>query len=116
MSQLDAWLINDDEWIPAQADDVENHILFAKILMSYYPIAPGQDLERFSNEEAQRAIKAFNELVDPPRNKSFLTRGTALIIPLGKGKYDAIIEENNLENVRARLGVLLLLQLIKSVM
>lgn len=104
MSQLDAWLINDDEWIPAQADDVENHILFAKILMSYYPIAPGQDLERFSNEEAQRAIKAFNELVDPPRNKSFLTRGTALIIPLGKGKYDAIIEENNLENVRARLG------------
>lgn len=104
MSQLDAWLINDDEWIPAQADDVENHILFAKILMSYYPIAPGQDLERFSNEEAQRAIRAFTELVDPPRNKSFLTRGTALIIPLGKGKYEAIIEENNLENVRARLG------------
>lgn len=52
--------------------------------MSYYPIAPGQDLERFSNEEAQRAIKAFNELVDPPRNKSFLTKGTALIIPLGR--------------------------------
>ena len=104
MSQLDAWLINDDEWIPAQADDVENNILFAKILMSYYPIAPGQDLDRFSNEEAQRAIKAFNELVDPPRNKSFLTRGTALIIPLGMGKYNAIIEENNLENVRARLG------------
>ncbi len=48
----------------------------------------------------KRAIKAFNELVDPPRNKSFLTKGTALIIPLGKGKYDAIIEENNLENVR----------------
>lgn len=104
MSQLDAWLINNDEWIPAQADDIENNILFAKILMSYYPIAPGQDLERFSNEEAQRAIKAFNELVDPRRNKSFLTRGTALIIPLGKGKYEAIIEKTNLENVRARLG------------
>ena len=104
MSQLDAWLINDDEWIPAQADDVENNILFAKILMSYYPIAPGQDLDKFSNEEAQRAIKAFNELVDPPRNKSFLTRGTALIIPLGKGKYEAIIEDNNIANVRARLG------------
>lgn len=104
MSQLDAWLINDDEWIPAQADDVENNILFAKILMSYYPIAPGQDLDRFSNEEAQRAIQAFNELVDPPRNKSFLTRGTALIIPLGKGKYEAIVEDNNIANVRARLG------------
>lgn len=104
MSQLDAWLINDDEWIPAQADDVENNILFAKILISYYPIAPGQDLDKFSNEEAQRAINAFNELVDPPRNKSFLTRGTALIIPLGKGKYEAIIEDNNIANVRARLG------------
>ena len=104
MSQLDAWLINDDEWIPAQADDVENNILFAKILMSYYPIAPGQDLDRFTNEEAQRAIQAFNELVDPRRNKSFLTHGTALIIPLGKGKYEAIIEEKNIANVRARLG------------
>ena len=72
--------------------------------MSYYPIAPGQDLDRFSNEEAQRAIQAFNELVDPPRNKSFLTRGTALIIPLGKGKYEAIIEDTNIANVRARLG------------
>ena len=105
MSQLDAWLINNDEWIPAQADDVENYILFAKILMSYYPIAAGQDLDRFSNEEAQEAIRAFRELVDPPRNKSFLTRGTALIIPLGMGKYKSIIEEKNLENVRARLGI-----------
>lgn len=104
MSQLDAWLINNDEWIPAQADDVENHILFAKILMSYYPIAPGQALNLFSYEEAQRAIKAFKELVDPPRNKSFLTRGTALIIPLGKGKYETIVDENNLDNVCARLG------------
>ena len=43
-------------------------------------------------------------MVDPPRNKSFLTRGTALIIPLGKGKYEAIIEDNNIANVRARLG------------
>lgn len=104
MAQLDAWLINNNEWTPAQADDVENNILFAKILMSYYPIAPGQDLDRFSNKEAQRAIQAFKELVDPPRNKSFLTHGTALIIPLGKGKYEAIIEENNIASVRARLG------------
>lgn len=104
MSQLDAWLINGDEWVPSQADDVENNILFAKILMSYYPIAPGQDIDKFSNEEAQKAIEAFSSLVDPPRNKSFLTRGTALIIPLGKGKYQTIIEENNIENVCSRLG------------
>ena len=34
----------------------------------------------------------------------FLNKGTALIIPLGKGKYEAIISEKNLENVRTRLG------------
>lgn len=104
MSQLDALLINKDEWIPAQADDVENNILFAKILMSYYPIAPGQATNFFTNQEAQDAIKAFDELVDPKRNKNFLTRGTAIIVPLGKGKYDAIVSDANLENVRARLG------------
>ena len=104
MSQLDALLINDDNWIPAQADDVENNILFAKILMSYYPIAPGQATDFFSNEEAREVIHAFDELVDPKRNKSFLTRGTALIVPLGKGKYEAIVSPNNLENVSARLG------------
>ena len=104
MSQLDALMINGNDWIPAQADDVERFILFAKILMSYYPIAPGQALSFFSNEEAQSAIKAFETLVNPKRNKFFLKRGTALIIPLGKGKYESIVAENNLENVRDRLG------------
>ena len=27
-----------------------------------------------------------------------------MIIPLGKGKYESIVAENNLENVRDRLG------------
>ncbi len=104
MSQLDALLINGDEWIPSQTDDIENNLLFAKIVMSYYPVAPGQAPRFFTNEEAHDAIIAFNTLVDPKRNKSFLTQGTALIIPLGNGKYDSIIADSNLENVRARLG------------
>ena len=79
-------------------------ILFAKILMSYYPVAPGQCLDLFTNEEAQKAVRAFELLVDPRRNMHFLTRGTALIIPLGKGKYESIVADSNLQNVRSRLG------------
>lgn len=103
-SQLDAILINGDNWVPSKGDDYVNNILFAKILMSYYPIAPGQCPEFFTNEEAASAVRAFDTLVDPRRNMHFLNKGTALIIPLGKGKYEAIISEKNLENVRTRLG------------
>lgn len=103
-AQLDAILINGDDWTPAKGDDYINNILFAKILMSYYPIAPGQYPEFFNNEEAQKAIRAFDTLVDPRRNMHFLNKGTALIIPLGKGKYEAIVSDKNLDNVRTRLG------------
>ena len=103
-AQLDALLINGDDWEPAQADNIDDNILFAKILMSYYPVAPGQRLDFFTNEEAQKAVRAFELLVDPRRNMHFLTRGTALIIPLGKGKYESIVAEANLQNVRSRLG------------
>lgn len=51
------------------------------------------------------AISAFNTLVDPRRNLHFLNRGTALIIPLGKGKYEKITSDTNMERVRTRLGV-----------
>lgn len=105
IAQLDALLINGNEWTASQADDVENNLLFAKILMSYYPIAPGQAQTWFSNDEAQSVIRAFHDLVDPPRNKSFLTQGTAIIIPLGDGKYERITSEKNIENVKSRLGV-----------
>lgn len=91
-------------WVPAQADDYKNNILFVKILMSYFPVAPGSSEELFSNQEALDAIKAFDTLVDPRRNLHFLDRGTAIIIPLGKGKYERIISESNLERVRIRLG------------
>ena len=91
-------------WTPAQGDDYKENILFAKILMSYYPIAPGTSEELFSTKEALDAIDAFDSLVDPRRNLHFLNRGTALIIPLGEGKYEKITSEANLERVRTRLG------------
>ena len=92
-------------WTPAAGDDYKENILFAKILMSYYPIAPGRCEDLFSTKEALDAIDAFDTLVNPRRNLSFLNRGTALIIPLGKGKYTRIIAKDNIERVRARLGV-----------
>ena len=91
-------------WTPAQGDDYKENILFAKILMSYYPIAPGTSEELFSTKEALDAIDAFDSLVDPRRNLNFLNRGTALIIPLGEGKYEKITSESNLERVKTRLG------------
>ena len=91
-------------WTPAQGDDYKENILFAKILMSYYPISPGTSEELFSAKEALDAIDAFDSLVDPRRNLHFLNRGTALIIPLGEGKYEKITSKANLERVRTRLG------------
>ena len=91
-------------WTPAKGDDYKENILFAKILMSYYPIAPGTSEELFSTKEALDAIDAFDSLVDPRRNLNFLNRGTALIIPLGEGKYEKITSESNLERVKTRLG------------
>lgn len=103
-TQLANLLLKQPVWIPSQGDDYENNILFAKILMSYYPLAPGVDEELFSTQEALDAIEAFDTLVDPRRNLHYLNRGTALIIPLGKGKYERISSKENLERVRTRLG------------
>lgn len=38
-------------WTPAQGDDYKENILFAKILMSYYPIAPGTSEELFQQRK-----------------------------------------------------------------
>ena len=103
-NQLANLLQKQGVWTPAQGDDYKENILFAKIMMSYYPVAPGTSEEIFSTKEALDAIDAFDTLVDPRRNLHFLDRGTALIIPLGKGKYERITSEVNLDRVRTRLG------------
>lgn len=103
-NQLANLLLKQNNWNLAQGDDYKNNILFAKILMTYYPIAPGIDQKLFSDEEAIDAINAFDTLVDPRRNLHFLDRGTAIIIPLGEGKYERINSTENLERVKTRLG------------
>ena len=103
-NQLANLLQKQSVWTPAQGDDYKENILFAKIMMSYYPVAPGTSEDIFSTKEALDAIGAFDTLVDPRRNLHFLDRGTALIIPLGEGKYERITSETNLERVRTRLG------------
>lgn len=103
-NQLANLLQKQGVWTPGQGDDYKENILFAKILMSYYPVAPGASEDVFSTQEALDAIDAFDTLVDPRRNLHFLDRGTALIIPLGKGKYERITSDANLERVRTRLG------------
>lgn len=104
-NQLANLLQEQGNWVQADGDNYQENILFAKILMSYYPIAPGTSEELFSTKEALDAINAFDTLVDPRRNLHFLNRGTALIIPLGKGKYEKITSDINMERVRTRLGV-----------
>lgn len=102
--QLANLLLKQPDWTLADAEDYQSNLLFAKILMSYYPIAPGVSEELFTTKEALDAINAFDELVDPRRNLHFLNRGTAIIIPLGKGKYEKISSKENLDKVKTRLG------------
>ena len=77
--QLTNLLYGEKIWELAQADDYENNILFAKILYSYFPIAPGQEPDLFSGNEAKNIIEVFDKLVDPRRNFQFLNSGTSLI-------------------------------------
>lgn len=103
-SQLNNFLLNRVLWEYADPNDVDNSLLVAKILMSYYPIAPGVEESLFSAKEVTDIIAAFNKLVDPKRNINRLVRGTALIIPLGEGKYEKIVSSENITKVRTRIG------------
>ncbi len=102
--QLTNLLYSEQNWELAQADDYKNNLLFAKILYSYFPIAPGQEHSLFSNKEASKVISIFDNLVDPRRNLQYMNKGTALIIPLGKGKAAKINDKRNIDKVRTRLG------------
>ena len=82
----------------------QTDLLVCKILMTYYPIAPGVNKDLFSMKEFHDIRKAFENLVDPKRNINRLKKGTAIIIPLGKGQFEAIAAEENLKKVIVRLG------------
>lgn len=102
--QLTNLLYSEQKWELSQADDYKNNILFAKILYSYFPIAPGQELSLFSNAEASEVISVFDTLVNPRRNLQYMNKGTALVIPLGMGKAAKISDKDNVAKVRTRLG------------
>lgn len=103
-TQLSNLLLNNNRWEYTDPDDYHNAILICKILYSYYPIAPGVDQGFFSDEEYHKMIDAFDKLVDPKRNLNKMSKGTALIIPLGKNQYKSISNRENIENVKRRLG------------
>ena len=102
--QLANLLLNTNKWEYTDPDDYHNAVLICKILYSYYPISPGTDQSFFSDEEYYDMVKAFDTLVDPKRNLNKMSKGTALIIPLGKNQYKAISNPENIENVKRRLG------------
>lgn len=93
-----------DEWVYTDPHADQTDLLVCKILMTYYPIAPGVDNSFFSLKEFNDIRNAFEKLVDPKRNINRLKKGTAIIVPLGKGQYDAIASEDNLKKVMVRLG------------
>ena len=102
--QLNNLLLDREDWELADFEDVEENILICKIVNSYFPVIPGISQDYFSNEEYHEMLAAFNQLVDPRRNLNRLKQGTAIIIPLGKGQYEKITQESNLEKVKTRLG------------
>ena len=103
-TQLANLLLKNTKWEYTDPDDYRNAILICKILYSYYPVAPGVDRAFFSDEEYLQMVEAFDKLVDPKRNLNKMSKGTALIIPLGKNQYKSISNKENIENVKRRLG------------
>ena len=97
-------LQSSDEWILTDPYSDKPDLLLCKILMTYYPITPGIDPEYFSLSEFDSIRSAFERLVDPKRNINRLKKGTAIIIPLGHGQYEAIADEGNLNKVMNRLA------------
>lgn len=102
--QLNNFLLDEADWEYNDFDNEKDNILICKVVDSYFPVIPGISDEYFSDTEYHDVVNAFNELVDPRRNLNLLRQGTAIIIPLGKGQYEKISNEDNLKKVRTRLG------------
>lgn len=103
-AQIANLCLNDGSWEPSQVDNDKEYPLFIKILYSYYPVMPGQSEELFPKHEVVEVLRVFEDMVQPRRNMSFMDQGTALIIPLGKGKYGKINSKENLDKVMRGLG------------
>ena len=102
--QLNDFRFRKDPWEFCNPHSGDNDLLIAKILMTYYPVSPGVDKDLFSDSEFLSIRSAFERLVDPKRNINRLSQGTAIIVPLGEGQYEAISAKDNLTRVKIRLG------------
>jgi hypothetical protein len=108
-AQLDAFLYEHKEWEYQDPENAEKGLLLTKIIYTYYPVAPGENSNLFADKEVDRIRDAF-QILKPESNKNLYRRGTALIIPLGKGKYERIADETNIQKVEDRLrGVVALI-------
>jgi len=91
-------------WESGDPLNEKDNLLVAKVVYGYYPIAPTQREELFSRTELNKIILTFDELISPRRNHNLLKQGAAIVIPLGKGKSEILLEEKNIDNLEKRLG------------
>ncbi len=105
--QLDNFrLQSTDGWTYTDPYKENPDLLVCKILMTYFPIAPGVDNALFSRKEFHDIRAAFERLVDPKRtiNRLKTGTGTAIIVPLGEGQFEAISDKTNISKVLTRLA------------
>ena len=98
-TQLDNFLLDRNMW-DRSCGYANTEFLIAKILCCYYPLEPGVDQELFSNEEVSELVNVIKQLVNPEHLlHRFRHSGTAIIIPLGKGKLQKLTEEHLIKKI-----------------
>ena len=101
-NQLDCLLQNRTGWEATEDNDA---LLFIKIILCYYPMIPkNEEYNYFKVEEAEKVVRILNEGIKPIGNIAFLEQGTALIVPLGKNKYNERIRSRETD-IRENLGL-----------
>lgn len=87
--------------------DPENNdsIIFSKIVMGYYPLHPGI-CEKFTKDEALNVLSIVKPMI-PQDQLCYLSQGTAILVPLGEGKYQQLTEHENIEKVKNNAAIFL---------
>jgi hypothetical protein len=101
---LDQFLSEHKPWERQDPEDEEKGLLLCKLIYTYYPVTPLEYPVFFSEDEVKAIRTAFDTLVDPRSKMNLFGQGTALIIPLGQGKYEKLTDKDNIRKVKERLG------------
>lgn len=88
-----------EDYIREDCNNYEDALLFCKISMCYYPVMPKQNETLFSSDEVNNIKSTIENLINPRKYINPLTNGTMVIVPLGKGVYDTLRSEINLNKV-----------------